>query len=600
MMPLEKNRTAIESTGRFKIGPDIGICLFLFVVILAVYGQINTHDFIGYDDDKYVTENIHVIQGLSLKNLVWAFQSTHASNWHPLAWLSHMLDVELFGMNPGAHHMTNVFFHILNSLLLFVVLRKMAAHLWPSAVVALLFALHPLHVESVAWVAERKDVLSTFWGLLTFWGYYRYIQRPGTVRYLWVTGFFALALMTKPMLVTLPFLLLLIDYWPLGRFQPAPFAAAADSPAHTYSELRLVVEKIPLFLLSGLSSAVTFWAQYKGNAVGLGDVHPLATRVANALVAYVKYILKMFWPDNLAVLYPYPNVIIGWQVLAAFLVLGGITFLSLRYRKNLPWLFVGWFWYVGTLVPVIGLIQVGVQAMADRYTYLPLVGLFVIVSWGMDHLTGSWRQKKIALSAALVVLCVLLVTSTRAQVRYWKNSITLFEHALAVTADNYVLHNNLGFELALQGKTDAAIAHYRAALRINPEFEQASINLGSVLFWQGKRQESFAHYREVLTTKPDFVGVRYNFGVQLLRAGEIDAAVDQFQAALRIKPDYAEVYNSLGAARVSQGKLLEAMANFRQAIRIKPGLLEAKTNLKNLSAALKRGAANQKIELDFQ
>jgi tetratricopeptide (TPR) repeat protein len=317
------------------------------------------------------------------------------------------------------------------------------------------------------------------------------------------------------------------------------------------------------------------------------------------VVSYVKYIQKMFWPDQLAILYPYPKVIVGWQVLAAFVVLGCITFLTVRYRRRLPYLFFGWFWYIGTLVPVIGLLQVGVQRMADRYTYLPLVGLFVILSWGTAQLIGNWRYKKIALSVASAVLCFLLVTSARAQVSYWKNSFTLFEHTLEVTADNYVIHTNLGFELALHGRTDEAIIHYRAALRINPEFELAHINLGSALFSQGKIEKSLAYYQTTLNQRPRFAGVHHNFGILLLRVGRIDEAVVHFQEALRIKPDYAEAHNSLGAAQVSQGKIIEAMANFRQAIRIKPDLMEAKLNLKNVSAAQK-GNVSRKIKLDFQ
>ena len=599
-MGVLKNTAQIDRRGRFSMRLDVLICVFLVVATLFVYWQKSTHDFIGYDDDKYVTENMHVKQGLSFENLIWAFQSTHASNWHPLTWLSHMLDVELYGMNPGAHHLTSLLFHVLNSLLLFIVFRRMTTNVWQSGIVALLFALHPLHVESVAWVAERKDVVSAFFWLLTIWGYIRFTQHPVMERYLVVVGFFSLGLMAKPMVVTLPFVLLLLDYWPLNRIQARQANNHPGKPIAGLPLLRLVYEKIPLFGLAGISCAVTFVAQKKGEALGLLDVHPPMMRVANALVSYLKYIQKMLWPENLSVLYPYPRIISGWQVAVACAVLGGITFLAIRYRKHLPWLFVGWFWYVGTLVPVIGLLQVGVQAMADRYTYLPLVGLFVVLSWGTAQLIDNWRYKKIALTVASAVLCFLLVLNARMQVSYWKNSVTLFEHALEVTADNYVIHNNLGFELALQGKMDAAITHYSAALRINPEFELACINLGTALFSQGKIEKSFSYYQAILNEKPRFAGVHHKFGILLLRVGEIDAAVDHFQAALRIKPDYAEVYNSLGAALVSKGKIQAAMVNFRQAIRINPDLVEAKTNLANLSTAHKGGAANQKVTLDFQ
>ena len=599
MMGPENNSKTIDSNIKLGLRLDVVMCAVLVVATLCVYGKIWTYDFIGYDDDKYVTQNQYVIQGLSKESVIWAFRSTHASNWHPLSWLSHMLDVELFGMNAGAHHLTSFLFHILNSLLLFIVFRKMTAHIWQSGIVALLFALHPLHVESVAWVAERKDVVSAFFWLLTIWSYVRFAHRPAIARYLAVVGFFSLGLMAKPMVVTLPFVLLLLDYWPLNRIQVGQTNDYTGKPNPGLPVLRLVYEKIPLFALAGISCAVTFLAQKKGEALGLLDVHPPMMRVANAVVSYLKYIQKMLWPDQLAVLYPYPKVIVEWQVLAAFVVLGCVTFLAVRYRKRLPWLFVGWFWYVGTLVPVIGLVQVGVQSMADRYTYLPLVGLFVILSWGTAHLIGNWRFKKITLSVASAVLCILLVTTARAQMSYWKNSFTLFEHTLEVTTDNYVIHNNLGFELALKGRMDEAIMHYRAALRINPEFEPAHINLGSALFSQGKIEKSLAYYQATLNQKSRFAGVHHNLGILLLRVGRIDEAVVHFQEALGIKADYAEVYNSLGAALVSQGKIIEAMANFRQAIRIKPDLMEAKLNLKNLSAAQK-GNAGPKIKLDFQ
>ena len=589
-MRLGKNRIASAAKDSFNAHQNLIICALLVVAILCVYGKIWTHEFIGYDDDNYVTQNRYVSQGLSKESVIWAFRSTHASNWHPVTWLSHMLDVELYGMNAGAHHLTNLLFHLLNSLLLFIVFRKMTAHVWQSGIVALLFALHPLHVESVAWVAERKDVVSTFFWLLTIWSYARFSQRPQMVRYLPVVGFFSLGLMAKPMVVTLPFVLLLLDYWPLNRIQAKQTNDRIGKPSPGYPMLRLVYEKIPLFVLSGISCAVTLLAQKKGEALGLLEVYPPMMRVANAVVSYVKYIQKLIWPHDLAILYPYPEVITAWQVFAASAVLGCITFLTIRYRKRLPWLFVGWFWYVGTLVPVIGLVQAGVQAMADRYTYIPLIGLFLILTRGASVLTGKWRYKKIALSVVTTVVFGVLISSAWAQVGYWKNSIRLFEHALRVTNGNYVIHNNLGFELALQGHKNRALKHYNAALRVNPEFEQAHINLGSVLFSQGKVEESFAYYQAVLKTRPGFAGVHYNYGILLLKTGRIDEAVAHFQGALRAKPDFAEVYNGLGAAMVSKGKIPEAIAHFKTALRIKPDLADARTNLKNLSAYIRAQA----------
>jgi len=596
---LQKNNTTFKTKGRLNTRLDLIICVLLIVATLGVYWQIKTHDFIGYDDDKYVYQNRHVSQGLSKESIIWAFRSTHASNWHPITWLSHMLDVELFGMNAGAHHLTNLFFHILNSLLLFIVFRKMTLRVWQSGFVALLFAIHPLHIESVAWVAERKDVLSAFFWMLILWSYVRYIRQPVITRYLPVVAFFVLGLMAKPMVVTLPFVLLLLDCWPLNRIQAWRTNTPVGKSSPIPQALQLVYEKIPLFVLSGVSCVVTYLTQKKGEAMALWDVHPLMIRLANSLTAYVKYLQKLIWPYDMAILYPYPEVIIAWQVFGACVVLGGITFFAIRYRKRLPWFFVGWFWYVGTLVPVIGLVQVGVQAIADRYTYIPMIGIFTILTWGMSELFRNRHYKKMALAVIATVVCLVLVTTSRAQVSYWKNSIRLFEHALEMTDGNYVIHNNLGFELALQGQKDKALKHYAEALRINPEFELAYINYGSTLFAQGKSEESFAYYQALLKSRPGFAGVHHNFGVLLLKIGRIDEAVIHFEAALRIKPEYAEAYNSLGAAMVSKGKMVEAIGHFKAALQIKPDFVDARTNFKNLSAYI-RANSKKNINIDIK
>ncbi|MEJ2730323.1 MAG: tetratricopeptide repeat protein [Deltaproteobacteria bacterium] len=577
---------------------DVVMCAVFVAATLFVYWKIWTHDFIGYDDDKYVAQNRYVSQGLSRESVIWAFRSTHASNWHPLTWLSHMLDVELYGMKPGAHHMTSLLFHILNSLLLFIVLRKMTGHVWQSGVVALLFAIHPLHVESVAWVAERKDVLSTFFWMLTLWSYTRYTRLPGMIRYLPVVGFFALGLMAKPMVVTLPFVMLLLDFWPLNRIQSRQLENHNGKPVAGLSVLQLVYEKIPLFVLAGISCVITLIAQKKGEALGLLDAYPLVMRLANAAISYVKYLQKLFWPHDLAILYPYPATLKVWEISGACALLGAITFLSIWHRKRFPWLFVGWFWYAGTLLPVIGLVQVGVQAMADRYTYIPLIGVFVILSWGTIELFNSWRYRKMALIAIAAVVFSLQISSARAQVSFWKNSIRLFEHTLRVTAGNYVIHNNLGFELASQGQKDRALKHYSEALRINPGFELAHINYGSTLFAQGKIEESFAYNQALLKIRPEFAGVHYNFGILLLKTGRIDEAIVHFHEALRLKPDYAAAYNGLGAAMVAKGKIEEAIAHFKAALQIKPDLADAQNNLKNLSAYNRTGI-KKNINMDF-
>ena len=572
-------------TKGYKIRPEILICLFLVISTLVVYWPVNNYEFVGYDDDRYITQNVQVKKGLGLDNIIWAFKTTTVSNWHPLTWLSHMLDVEFYGMNSGSHHMTSVLFHILNSFLLFFVFVRMTSNLWQSGFVAALFALHPLHVESVAWVAERKDVLSTFFWMLTMFSYARYAAHPGISRYLPVVGFFMLGLMAKPMLVTLPFVLLLLDYWPLRRMQ---FNSSADD-RHSWQRrspgLLLIWEKIPLFLLALVSSVVTFLAQKSGGAVGSMEIYPLATRVSNALVAYVKYIGKMIWPANLAVFYPYSGSLPAWQVIGAGVLLGFITFVAIRFFRQHPWFVVGWLWFVGTLVPVIGLVQVGLQAMADRYTYIPLIGLFVIVAWGVPQLMLRWRQKTKLIASSAVALLIILSVTSGLQMRYWKNSVTLFKHALDVTNDNYIIHNNLGFTLTAQGRPNDAINHYKDALRINPDFELANINLGIALLSQGKLDQSINYYQNVLKEKPGYAGVRHNLGIVLLRKGKIDEAVFHLREALRLKPDYAEAYNSLGAAMVFKGEIEDAIRIFRKALQIKPGYLEPQKNLDKLLAA---------------
>jgi tetratricopeptide (TPR) repeat protein len=574
-----KNR---EKEIGFKIRPETIICLFLVLVTGAVYLQVWNHEFVGYDDDGYVFENARVQNGLTLDNVIWAFKTTHKSNWHPLTWLSHLLDVELFEMQSGRHHMTSVVFHILNSLLLFGVFRKMTGNVWQSGFIAGMFALHPLHVESVAWVSQRKDVLSMFFWMLALWGYARYSEHPQIKRYLPVMGFFVMGLMAKPMVVTLPFVLLLLDYWPLKRIRFNNLKRDTAISARRPSAGFLILEKAPLFILTLASCFITYFAQAKGGAVGSSEIHPLFVRVVNAFVSYLEYIQKMIWPDNLAVLYPYPGTFSGWQLTAALIILIGISFLAIRYLKIFPWLGVGWFWYLGTLVPVIGLVQVGVQAWADRYTYIPLIGLFIIFAWGVPQLLAGWRHRKAVISTLCAALFPILMITTWIQVSYWQNSRKLFAHTLDVTADNYVIHNNLGFELAVLGRADDALKHYREAIKINPDFEIAHINLGKALLLKGKVNESVRYYQALLEIKPAYAGVHHNLGLVLLRKGDTENAIVHFQKALRINKNYAEVYNSLGAAMLSKGEIKKAISQFRQALRIKPDLLVAQKNLSKL------------------
>jgi len=447
--------------------------LFLMILTFATFEQVRTYDFINYDDNRYITENQHVQSGLTLEGVTWAFTTTHAANWHPLTWLSHMLDCQLYGLNPSGHHLTNLVFHIASTLLLFLVLERMTGALWRSAFVAALFALHPLHVESVAWAAERKDVLSTFFWMLTMWTYVHYVERPGFNRYLLVLLSFVLGLLSKPMLVTLPFVLLLVDYWPLGRFQFGRLSG--DRRSHTPKSsdtgdqksivLRLIREKVPFFVLCAISSILTIFAQQKIGALGSLESYTLGSRIANASVSYVRYIEKMVWPRHLAVLYPYQQMLPIWKVLGSGLLLVGVSVLVIRAVRKHPYLGVGWFWYLGTLIPVIGLVQVGKQAMADRYTYVPLIGLFVMIAWGVPDLLAGWRFRKVVLSISTGLLLSLLMIVTNLQVKHWQNDITLFEHTLAATSNNFIIHYNLGVAFDRQGKTQEAIAHFAEALR---------------------------------------------------------------------------------------------------------------------------------------
>ena len=585
------------------------VCLFLVLTVLAVYWQVGSHEFVNFDDKDYITENQQVQAGLTLKSIAWAFTSTHAGNWHPLTWLSHMLDCQIYGLNPKGHHFTSVFFHILNSILLFLIFKKMTGVFWKSAFVAALFALHPLQVESVAWAAERKDVLSTFFWMLTMGAYILYVKNPGIKKYLLTVLLFALGLMAKPMLITLPFVLLLLDYWPLGRFNKRSLAYA------------LVREKIPLFALAAASSIVTFFAQQSGGAVRSLDTLPLFVRISNALVSYISYIVKMILPHNLAVLYPHPKGFPMWQVAGACLLLVFISLMAVKIFKRRPYFAVGWLWYLGTLVPVIGLVQVGHQAMADRYTYIPLIGIFIIIAWGVSDIAARWRYKKEGFVAASAILLLILMAVTWFQLGYWANSITLFSHAIIVTENNSTAHNNLGVALKGQGKLSEAIEHYNEALRIRPKYADTHNNLGNVLADQGKLSEAIKHYTEALRIKPNHANAHnnlgnalfdqgriseaisyyykalrikpnnadahYNLGNVLFKEKKVDEAIGHYTEALRIKPNNALAHNNLGSALARQRRLDEAIRHYSEALRIRPDFAETRDNLKKISAVLK-------------
>ncbi len=523
------------------------VILGLVATVLAIYGQTGGHDFIMYDDPGYVTINLSIRNGVTWESLRWAVTSTYFYNWHPLTWISYMIDYQLFGLNPRGYHLTNVALHTANTVLVFWLLQTTTGGVWPSAFVAALFGVHPLHVESVAWVSERKDVLSTLFLLLTIWTYTQFAERRCPRWYLASVGLFAMGLMAKPMLVTLPFVLLLFDWWPLRRVN-------LQLDTATLNRVRpLLVEKIPFLLLAAVSSAITMYAQSVGGAVRSFDQYPLSDRAMNAVVSYAKYLQKTIWPVELSVRYPHPgSTLSGWAVLLAVFILVAVTIAAIRWGRSRPYVLVGWLWYLGTLVPVIGLVQVGDQAMADRYTYVPLLGVFIVVAWVAYDLASWWRPVRLVMPWLAGVVLVALTVAAWNQVRYWRDSITLFEHATSVAPDDPLAHFSLANELRERGRVPEAARHYEEALRIYPNYADAHANLGLILAQQGRLDDAMPHY----------------------------------VAALRIQPGLAEVHNSMGMLLAEQGKTTEAILHFREALRIKPGMEAARKNLEVVQRAM--------------
>ena len=555
---------------------DVLICLFLVIAILVVYWQMNYHEFINFDDASYILENQHVQKGLTSESISWAFGFTDLVYWMPLTWLSHMLDCQIYGLIPGMHHRTSLIFHIVNSILLFFVLQKMTGALWKSAFVAALFALHPINVESVAWVAERKNLLSTFFWMLTMLAYVYYTSHPNLYRYFLTFLLLMLGLMAKPMLVTLPFVLLLLDYWPLGRFRQQ-------------STFNLIFEKIPFFALSAVSAYISSISVQRYGIVVSMELVPMKLRLANALVSYVQYIEKMIWPKNLAIFYPFPDTLPIWQVFGAGLFLVSISFLVLLNFRKKPYLCIGWLWFLGTLIPVIGLKQAGLwPAMADRWAYVPLIGIFLIISWGIPELVSKWRHKKIGLALAATVLLLILMTVTWLQVRCWTNSVSLFKNAFEVTANSYIVHFKLGEALTETDKTEEAISHYREVLRLKPGYAHAHHNLGVILEDQGRTNEAMNHYIAALKINPKLERTHNNLGGILNSKGERDKAVKHYFYALRLNNDFAEAYNNIGVVLALKGKFNRAIVFFRIALRIKPDYSQAQNNLKNALKFLRK------------
>ncbi|MCJ7772589.1 MAG: tetratricopeptide repeat protein, partial [Desulfobacterales bacterium] len=505
-------------------------------------------------------------------------KSLEYGNWHPLTWLSHMLDYQLYGLNPGNHHITNVLFHILNTLLLFVIFEKVTGHLWRSAFVAILFSLHPMHVESIAWISERKDVLSTFFLMLTIWSYIRYNEKYKTSSYVFAILFYAMGLMSKPMVVTLPFVLLLLDYWPLKRFT---IEGKRDPPKirDHHIHFRLLFEKIPFLLMAIVSSVLTYIAQSRGGAVTSFDTLPFINRVSNAIHSYVHYIYKMIFPSKMAIFYPHPILIPTWMFIINFSIILFLTILFVKLSSRYRYLFVGWFWYLGTLFPVIGIIQIGKQAMADRYTYIPYIGLFIIITWGISDLLEryQWKKKKIAAVTALIT--ILLMTTAWIQTRYWSNNIKLFQHAVEVTKNNSVANQYLGLAYVSNGMIDKGIEHYLLALRVDPHYQIAHNNLGIALARKGRISEAIFHYQEAIRINPKDAKAYNNLGGALLTMGNADDALKQYRKALLLDSNYADAYYNIGIVYHTKGNLTNAISNYMKAIEYSPDNSKAHTNL---------------------
>ncbi len=550
------------------------IILGLAVIISVVFWQVRNFEFVNYDDDKYVSENEHISSGLTIENIIWVFTSEHCGNWHPLTGLSHILDCELFGLNPGRHHLMSLALHIVNSVLILVILRQMTGAFWPSAFVAAVFGLHPLHVESVVWISERKDVLSILFWLLTIAAYLRYAKSPDIGRYVVTLVLFVLGLMAKPMLVTLPFVFLLFDYWPLNRLD-------IKNKGRIY---HLILEKIPFLIFSAVSSVVTFAVQRSAGAVIEVQAFPLTDRIANALMSYVRYIGKMILPVKLAVLYPYPgNAPSLWKVLTASLLLLIITVAVIRLGRKYKYLPVGWFLYLGMLIPVIGIVQVGLQSMAERYTYIPLIGLFIIVAWGTNDLLAKWKYRRAVagwLSAAVVSVLSIL---TWFQVGCWRDSETLFGHAIKTTKNNYLAYYNLGTFYYNEGRYDLAIAAYNDAIKINPRYADAYSSRGSTYVKaKGAYDLAILDYNKAVEISPKYAVGYYNRGNAYAKGkGRYDLAISDYSKAIELNPGYAAAYNNRGNAYAIRGEFDLAVSDYSKVIEMNPRDVEAYLNKAN-------------------
>jgi len=579
----QKNRTSRRTL-------VFGICVFLAAIVWLAFGRTLGCGFVNYDDPLTVSEVAEVTRGLSAEGVAWAFTHTVIGHWDPLTTLSHMVDCQIYGLKPWGHHLTNVLLHAAGTILLFLALREMTGALWRSAFVAALFAIHPLRVESVAWITERKDVLSGVFFMLALGAYARYAHGPSARRYFPVALAFALGLLCKSMLVTLPFVLLLLDYWPLGRW-----AAATATQTRRAFPWPLLIEKIPLLLLSATSAGIQILAAR--DMMTPVEALPLPARLGGALVSYVAYLEKFVWPVNLAVFYPSPGTWPLAQVLPAAALLLGLSILAVVLRRKHPYVLVGWLWFLGMLVPVIGIIQVGTQALADRYTYLPQIGLALAAAWAAADLSASWRRRRLLLGGAAGVVIAGFIFVARSQITYWHDSQTLWTHALACTERNGVAHNNLGAVLLQEGRIDAAIVQFQAGLENEPDYASGHFNLGNALVKKGRTDDAIAQYETALAIRPRHAAAHYSLGNALLKKGRLDDAIAQYQAALEINPDDAVCHYNLGNTLLRTGQVDDAISHFQRALQIQPDYPEAEMDL---GSALRAKGELEAAIVDFQ
>jgi protein O-mannosyl-transferase len=588
MIKIDHSQPNIQKKQSFYL--SVGICLFFVFTISLAYQGVIHHDFTPFDDQLYVTENAKVLAGFTKNNLVHAFDFTRQGDltyWHPLTTISHIIDYELFQLQPKGHHLTNLFIHIINTILLFLLFASMTRQVWQSALVSALFAFHPINVDTVAWIAERKNLLSTFFWLLTLFAYLFYAKKPGVIRYIFVVSAMVTGLLCKPMLVTLPCVLLLMDLWPLKRIVVYP-------DLQVRKNINLVIEKLPLFFLSIFWSYISSLSIQRMNEEIPFEQNPLDIRIANAIISYLKYIKKLLWPYDLAIFYPFPKDLpSAWLIIISFIMLCLITVIAFRLIGKKPWLTVGWLWYIGTLVPVIGLMQNGKwPEMADRWAYVPAIGLFIIAAWWIPELFSGWRNKRIVLSFSAAAYIIIILFATYNQAGYWSSDINLFSHALKVTKNNRISQSNLGTAYAKALKYEEAAIHFKESLKFEPNRAGAHNNLGNVLLHLNRFNEAAFHYKKAIQIRPkgeQSEASYFNMGILLKRQKKYEEAIGYFKHAIQLKPDHAFAHLSLASSFAEVGKWDDACKHYSEVIKIDPTIQAAHTNL----------AAIQKFQTEF-